>query len=417
VKKLKKALSSQFFKNIGWLGISEAIVRVSRLGTTFTIARVFTPEDYGLMAIIYTTFEFATLIPLQGGIGSKIIQADEKIIDELCDTAYWLHWLTCSSAFILQCLGAFIYALISGEYRLILPLWVSGLTYLIFPLCMINHSLLRRDNRLAVPAAANAIQGIVANCTIVILALMGMGVWAIVWAILLSTPVWWILGWKNHDWRPPKHLTLKHWQEIFNFGKNIIGVELLTKLRMNLDYIIIGNVLGLKDLGLYYFAFNAGSGITLNIVNSITGAIYPDLCSVRKDFRVLRQKYYRSLKTICFIIVPLVILQSSLAPIYVPLIFGEKWRSAVPIVMMICSSVIPFAFSSASLLLLNAIDKTYLTLRIDLIYTIAFALSLLVSVHWGIYWVAACVALANWLVLPVTSIWITRYAFKKVSRL
>jgi O-antigen/teichoic acid export membrane protein len=412
VKKFKNALSSQFLRNVGWLGMSEAIVRVFRLGTTFTIARIFTPEDYGLMAIIYTTFEFATLIPLQGGVGSKIIQADEQIIEELCDTAYWLHWITCGSAFIFQCIGAFIYAQISGENRLILPLCVSGLTYLIFPLCMINHSLLRRANQLAIPATANAIQGLISNCTIVVLALMGMGIWAIVWAILLSTPVWWILGWTNHEWRPPKHFTLKHWQEIFNFSKNILGVELLNKLRMNLDY-IIGNVLGLKDLGLYYFAFNAGSGITLNVVNSITGAIYPDLCSVRKDSQALRKNYYRSVKTICFTIVPLVVLQSSLAPIYVPLIFGEKWRSAVPIVMMICSSVIPFAFSCASLLLLNAIDKTHLTLRLDLIYTIFFALFLLVAVHWSIYWVAACVSLANWIVLPITSIWITRYVFKK----
>jgi PST family polysaccharide transporter len=409
--RIKKALSNQFLRNIGWLGIAELANRVFRLGTTATIARIFTPEDYGLMAIIYTTFEFATLLPLQGGIGSKIIQADEKIIQELCDTAFWLHWLTCGSAFLLQCLGAFIYSQISGSDRLLLPLCVASLTYLIFPCCMINHSLLKRENRLGIPAAANAIGALISNLTIVVLAFQGMGVWAIVWSMLLSTPIWWILGWQNHPWRPPHHFTLKRWQEIFNYSKNLIGVQLLSKLRMNLDYIIVGNVLGVGSLGTYYFAFNAGSGITLNIVNSITGAIFPHLCSARGDSEQLHKNYFRSLNTISFTVVPLVILQINLAPVYIPIIFGKKWGEAIPMVMLICSTVIPFAYSLAAIQLLNAIDKTHLNLRFDSIYTVVFALSLLVAVQSGIYWVAVVVALASWLVLPLSSIWITRYVF------
>jgi PST family polysaccharide transporter len=411
--KFRRAFSNQFLRNIGWLSMAELINRVFRLGTTVTIARVFTPEDYGLMAIIYTANEFATLLPLKSGINAKIIQAEEKIVPQLCNTAFWLHCLTCSSAFLLQCLGAWIYTQISGEDRLLLPLCVAALTYLIFPFCMINHALLQRENRLSIPAAASAIGAIVSNLTIVVLALSGIGIWAIVWSIVLSNPVWWILGWYNNSWRPPNYFTLKHWQEIFNYSKNLIGVELLTKLRMNLDYIIVGHFLGVGALGTYYFAFNAGSGITLNMIKSATDAIFPHLCSARGDPEQLHKNYFSSLNTISFTIVPLVILQINLAPIYIPIIFGEKWREAIPMVMLICSAVIPFAYSLAAIQLLNAIDKTYLNLRLDLIYTIVFALSLLVAVKSGIYWVAVVVALASWLVLPLSSIWITRYVFAK----
>lgn len=413
IDKFKKAISNQFLRNIGWLGIAELINRVFRLGATVTLARVFNPEDYGLMAIVYTTFEFATLLPFQSGIGSKLVQADEKDIEELCTTAYWMHWFTCGSAFLLQCLGAVVYTLISGDSRLLLPLCLAALAYLIFPLCMINHSLIKRDNRMSVNAACNALQAVIANVTIVVFALMGMGVWAIVWSILLSTPVWWILGWRNHPWRPPQHFTLDRWQELFEFGKNILGVELLTKLRMNIDYLIVGHFLGVKALGMYYFAFSAGSGITLNIVYSITGAIFPHLCSARGDLKLLKKRYLSSLKTIAFTIVPIIVLQVCLAHLYIPIIFGEKWNSTVSIVILICSSVIPFAFSMASSLLLNAIDKTHITLRLDFIFTIVFALSLLIAVHWNIYWVAVAVALANWLILPASSIWVTRHAFVK----
>jgi O-antigen/teichoic acid export membrane protein len=414
VAQIKKALSNQFLRNIGWLGIAELANRVFRLGATVTLARIFSPEDYGLMAIVYTVNEFATLIPQRGGIGLKIIQAEDKNLEKICDTAYWLNWIVAIAVFAIQGFGALIFALVSGDDRLLYPLALAGLSYFVFPFSIVNLSLLDRENNLKVSAIANALQSLVGNLVIVVLALMGLGVWAIVWSILFTAPIWMILGWKNHPWRPPKYITMQGWQEIFHFSKNIVGVELLNKLRMNIDYLIVGKFLGISALGTYYFAFNAGSGITLNLVNSVTGAVFPHLCSSRGNKYLLQKNYLSSIKTIWATIVPMVILQSALAPVYVPIVFSNKWESAIPIVMMICTSVIPFAFSLVTLLLLNAIDRTELTLRIDFIFTIVFALAIgiVVMVSRDIFWVAATVAIANWLILPATSVWATRYVFR-----
>jgi O-antigen/teichoic acid export membrane protein len=405
VAQLKKALSTQFLRNIGWLGIAELANRVFRLGTTVTLARIFSPEDYGLMAIIYTVNEFATLIPQRGGIGLKIIQAEETNLEKICDTAYWLNWIVCVGIFVLQGFGALSFALVSGDNRLVYPLVVAGLSYFAYPLSIVNLSLLERENNLKVSAICTASQSFVGNLAIVILALMGMGVWAIVWSIL---------GWNSHPWRPPKYFTMKGWGEVFHFSKNILGVELLNKLRMNIDYLIVGNFLGISALGTYYFAFNAGSGITLNIVNSILSAVFAHLCSSRGNKYLLRKNYLSSIKTIWVTVVPIVLLQSALAPIYIPIVFSDKWDSAIPIVMMICTSVIPFAFSLVTLLLLNAIDKTEITLRLDFLFTIVFALAIgtVVVVSKDIFWVAATVAISNWLILPASSVWATRLVFK-----
>jgi PST family polysaccharide transporter len=59
------------------------------------------------MAVVYTVFDFATVFTLRGGIGAKIIQADERIVKTICDTSYWLNWILCGSIFIIQCLTAF----------------------------------------------------------------------------------------------------------------------------------------------------------------------------------------------------------------------------------------------------------------------------------------------------------------------
>lgn len=413
INRLKQTLSGQFIRNVGWLGAAELVNRIFRLGTTVTIARMFDSKEYGLMAIVYTVFDFATVFTLRGGIGAKVVQADEQDVNAICDTSYWLNWILCGTIFVVQCLAAFPIAQFYGNQQIVLPLCVAALTYLMFPLFLVHDALIQRENRLKVTALCNATQSISSNIIIVSLALLGMGVWAIVWAMVLTTPVWIIITWKNHCWRPPKSFTLQGWQEIANFGKNLLGVELLDKLRMNLDYLIIGRFLGIEALGFYYFAFNAGYGITMNVINTFMSALFPYICAVRGDYKQFKQRYFSSLKKVVLVAVPFILVQSLLAPLYVPIIFGTKWRPAVPVLIMICLSVIPRIFGWSYTLLLNAVDKSNINLRIYMIFTIIFAVTILLAVKWGIFWVAASVLICHLLLLPVFAIWTHHYVFKK----
>jgi PST family polysaccharide transporter len=221
-----------------------------------------------------------------------------------------------------------------------------------------------------------------------------MGIWAIVWSMVLSTPVWIFISLSHHQWRPPqfsKATHLRRWREVTRFGGSMLAVELLNRLRSNLDYLIVGRFLGLRELGFYYFAFNAGSGITISVVNTFMNALFPHLCNVRSNAHLLKLEFLKSLKTTGLVVVPLILLQSALAPFYVPIIFGKKWEVAVPVLVIICLSVIPRSLKWADFILLNAVNKIQLTLRFDIFYTLVFAASLLLTVKLGIFWVAVAV--------------------------
>ncbi len=193
--------------------------------------------------------------------------------------------------------------------------------------------------------------------------------------------------------------------------KNILGVELLNKLRGNIDYLLVGRFLGIDALGIYYFAFNAGLGISQNIMSAVTSALFPYLCAVRGDLKQLKERYFSTLKSTAMFVVPFIILQSSLAPFYVPIIFGQKWISTIPILVLICLSALPLAFYNPTYLLLNAVGKTHINLYWNLIYTVFFAIALLVAVQWGIFWVAVTVLICQVLAQPVFSIWAIKYVF------
>ena len=410
---IKNKFSGRYIRNVGWLGGAELFNRIFRLGTTVTLARLFSTEDYGLMAVIYTTFELASVFTLKHGISAKIIQADEEHLDTICNTSYWLNWIVCGSLFLLQCLAAFPIAYFYQNEQLFLPLCASAIVYLILPLFMINSALIDRENRLKVTAICNASQSFINNLVIIVLALLGMGVWSIAWSLILSMPVWIYITWKSHPWRPPAKFSLEKWQEIVHFGKNILGTEILGTLRMNIDYLLVGKFLGVEALGIYFFAFNAGSGITTNVVYAFMSALFPHLCEVRENKTKLKKQFYSSLKSIAITIVPLVIIQSSLSPLYVPIIFGQKWTAAVPILIMICLSVIPRTFSWASGMLLNSVNKTQINLYLDLIFTLIFSVAILIAVNHGIYWVAASVLITHVAILPFFTVWSARYVFDK----
>lgn len=416
INELKKKLSNQFIRNFGWLGMSEVIARIVRLGATVILARFLTPYDYGLAAIVMTVREF-TLVFTRIGIGAKLIQAEQQELEALCNSAYWLNWFIFLGLFVIQCIVAFPVSWFYQKTQLVFPICVSAITFLITPISATQSAIIFRENRLKIVAINHTVKNSVSYILSAIFAVSGMGMWSMVLPGVLVAPIEVFIYYTNHSWRPTTGLTTKHWNEIFNFGKNILGVELLKTLRNNLDYLIVGRFLGINELGLYFFGFNAGLGISLSIINAIIGALLPHLCAARSDWFEFKKRYLSSLKTIALIIVPLVLLQSSLAPLYVPVVFGQKWVVAIPVLVLICLSAIPRPFADAASQMLVAVGKPNLDLRWNILFTAMFTAGLLIGVHWQAVGVATSVLLSHVILLPLFTFWVTRYVFNKLSLL
>jgi len=214
INNFKQQLSNRLIRSIGWLGGAEFLSRIFRLGTTVVIARSLNPYDYGLIAIIATINEFINVFTIRGGIGAKLIQADETDIKVLSNTAYWLNWILCGSLFVIQCIAAFPIAWFYGDNKLILPICIIALGYLIQPIFDVQGALLQRENRLNIMALCNVTQSMLSNVLTIGFALMGMGLWAVILPNILTAPVWIVISYINHPWRPPTAFTLERWYEI-----------------------------------------------------------------------------------------------------------------------------------------------------------------------------------------------------------
>ena len=151
----------------------------------------------------------------------------------------------------------------------------------------------------------------------------------------------------------------------------------------------------------------------MSILDTFMSPMYPYICEIRNDYGQLKQRYFSSLKKVTVILVPLILLQACLAPIYVPIVFGTKWKPAIPVLILICLSVIPRIYALASSLLLNAINKPRISLQISCVFTTVFIISLLAVVKTGIVWVALTVFLVHVFVLSFMTIWANKFALNR----
>lgn len=412
ISQLKSKLSNQFIRNFGWLGISEVTLRIVRLVFTVILARFLTTEDYGLAAIVLAVGEF-TRIFMDVGIWWKIIQSDKQDLEEICNSSYWLNWVVYTGIFFIQCLLSFPISWFYQNNNLILPICVTAIPYLIAPTSAIHYALLHRENQLKTVAIIQTISNSTNYILGALLALLGFGFWSIVLPGVLFYPINCFIQIKCYPWRPTTGFTTARWKEIWAFGKNTLGVQLLKVLRNNLDYLIVGRFIGIKELGLYFFGFNAGLGISLSVINALTSALLPHLCEARPDKVEFKKRYFSSTKIIALIIIPLVLLQTSLAPFYVPIIFGQKWIIAIPVLMLICLSAIPRPFADAASQLLVAVGKPDLDLRWNIMFTAMFTGALFIGVQWQAIGVATSVLLVHVIGLPLFTFWATRYVFHR----
>lgn len=411
ISKLREKLSSKFIHNIGWLGAAQVLIRIFRLGTTITTARLLSPEDFGLVAIVLSLDQFVVAFS-QFGISEKLAQVEEELLEEYCHTVFWLGWLINISLFLIQCLLAFPLSHFYGDPRLILPICILSITYLIRANSIVQGGLVLRENRLHVFAISDAVGNMATNLMTIVLALLGVGYWSLLIPQVVLAPIWVIIINRSRPWKLQHGFGLRYVKEVFAFGSNIFGLQLLSTLRGNIDNLLIGRFLGIEALGMYYFAFNSGLGISLSLLGIFNTALYPHLCEAQGQITELKKRYFEGLKTIAVVAFPLILIQSSLAPFYIPIIFGQKWIPAIPIVILICLSALPRPFADAASRLLWAVGKPNIDLGWSVIFSIILTISIVLGLPAGIIGVATSVLIACITCLPLFTLWASRYVFQ-----
>ncbi|MBO6527393.1 oligosaccharide flippase family protein [Erythrobacter sp.] len=330
--------ASPLVRGLVAFGSAEAATRVIRLGVLLIVARRVTPEMFGTAALALSLFELVRVLA-NAGIGQRLILASDAELPALCRTAYRLFWIVCLGVAGVQLSVAAIAAWLFDLPQAGAMLTVLAIVYCVMPPGLVQIFLTMRAMRMESVARIAATQNIADSLLTLSLVLVWPSAWAIVLPKLLAAPVWTLLARRSTPWHADRSIRPAPWREFALFGPAILASEMLAAARLNADKLVVGALFGTEVLGLYYFAFNAGLGITQSFVAACNLVIFPHLA---KAGHASGQREFRKAFAAGFaMLAPVVAAQALLSPFYVPLVFGETWIPAVPYIALLSLAALP----------------------------------------------------------------------------
>lgn len=331
---IRTALGGSLVRGFSAFGSAELANRGVRILTTMVIARQLAPSIVGQAALTLTLFE---LVRVLGGIGigQRIIAATDAELLAVCNTAHRLFWIWSSLLVIVQLSVAATLAGPFGQPDPALMLAVLALVYLLMPGGLVQCYLAMREGMNGKLARTAATQAMADHLLTAALLLAWPSPWSVVLPKLLTAPIWLAMSRRNRPWHSQPSAGFACWRDMVRFGGGILAAEGLTALRQQGDNLLVAATLGSTALGTYYFAYNAGLGILNSLVGAFGTVSYPMLCSAGAGSE--RRAALRKVVLTGFLIfAPLIAMQALLAPAYVPIIFGDHWAFAAPLIAILC---------------------------------------------------------------------------------
>lgn len=334
--KIADAASSPLLRGASAYLASEAAAKASRLAVVVAMARFLSPGEIGIAAAAMAGSDILKSLA-ENGVGQRIIIAEDNELDAVCKRAHRIFWVWCSGLTALQiAVGGGVW-LAGGSAMSFALMAILGLEYLFMPGGLVQCALAMRQGMLARTAAISGAQNVSANLLTCVLVAVFASPLAVVIPKLLSAPVWLVGMRRLVNWKPVPGIAPAPLSAFTRFGASVLGIEFVKALRAQADKLIVGAILGTKALGIYFFAFNAGVGISTSLATALSTVLFPYLST--SDDRVVALKRGLALAMTAITLVALT--QSLAAPAYVALVFGPQWASVAPLVAILCLTAIP----------------------------------------------------------------------------
>lgn len=350
------------------------------------LARLLSPTDYGTIALI-TIFITIANVFVQSGFSTALIQKkDANEVD--FSSVFYLSLFTSS---ILYMILFFAAPLIAGFYNLsqLIPIIrVLSITLFFGALNSIQNAVISKKMQFKKlffsSLGAISVSGIIG----VSFAYMGFGVWALVIQQLVNQLAVTIILWFTVKWRPKMMFSFERIKVLFSFGWKLLVSSLIDTLYTNLRSLIIGKIYYPAMLGYYNRGEQFPQIIVTNIDGSIQSVMLPAL-SVEQDNRVrMKDMVRRSIVTSSFVIFPLMIGLTVIAEPLIKILLTDKWLPSVPFLQIACMSYALYPIHTANLQAINALGRSDIFLKLEIIKKIIGLAILGVTIFYGVYAIA-----------------------------
>ena len=304
-------------------GTSQACKFALRLGSTAILARLLTPEDYGLVAMTSVVVGLAGVFK-DAGLTSATVQRQE-ISHEQISTLFWINvGIGCLIALLLVALAPLVGAFYK-EPRLEDVTIALAITFILSGLSVQHQALLRRQMRYKALALIE-IASMACGITLAIyMAASGFGYWSLV-GLSIGISAGGLVGvWLALRWTPGLPRRRSGVGPLLKFGGDVLSFNVVNLFSRQSDALLIGWFWGPVALGFYDRAYNMLLMPIRQINAPFAAVAVPALSRARTDEPQFKRFYLNSLQLVSCITVPLVLVLAIYAEEIVRLWLGPDW--------------------------------------------------------------------------------------------
>ena len=364
----------KFAERIGAQGIGFIV--------SIVLARLLCPEDYGLISLI-TIFLAVSGVFIQSGFGTALIQKKDADNIDFSTVFYFNILMSLIFYFLLYIISPYI-AKFYNEPNLTRIVRVMSISLIISAVNNVQHAYVSKTMQFKRFFYSTLVGTILSGFLGVAMAYMGFGVWAIVAQQLFNTLVDTIVLWFTVRWRPQLVFSIERLKGLFSFGWKLLISGLIDTLYNNIYGLLIGKIYNPSLLGLYNRGNQFPNLIVSNIDGPIQSVLLPALSEEQDNKERLKSMVRRSIVTSSFIIYPMMIGMAAVAKPMIMILLGEQWLGCVFFLQISCITLAFWPIHTANLQAINAVGRSDIFLKLEIIKNILGIVVLVISIPFGI---------------------------------
>lgn len=360
----QQSLKDKTIKGTAW----SAIDNVTQMGVSFLVsivlARLLSPDDYGLIGIINIFTVVCTAI-INGGFSSALIRKKD-VTDDDYNTSFIVNLGLSLLLYALVFLASPLIADFFGREELIWLTRVSSLIMIIGALAIVQQTRLTKridfKTQTKITLTASIISGVIG----ITMAFLDFGVWALVAQMLSAQVLRTVLLWVYNHWIPSLRFNRNSFHELFGFGWKMMVSSVIDNVWQQLYQVVVGKYYSPATLGQYTRAKQFSQMFSSNLTGVIQRVTYPVLSDIQDEKERMVEAYRKIIKITMFFTLSLMFALGAISEPLLNCLIGEKWHEAATYLPLICiiGSFYPLHAINLNMLYVQGRSDVFLGLEI-----------------------------------------------------
>jgi len=361
--------------------LAQGLTFVLQTGSTIVLARLLSPEDFGLLGMVVAMTGFLTLFR-DAGLGLASVQR-EILTREQASTLFWINAAVGAALTLLAVAMAPLLVVFYKDPRLLAVTIASAAAFLFSGLAVQHRALLNRAMRFATMAKIDVLALAGGASIAVSMAALGCGYWALV-GMAVGIPVITAAAvWIAMPWLPGRPARATGVRSMLHVGGAVTLNSLVVYLAYNTEKILLGRFWGAEALGLYGRAYQLATLPVQQLNASMSNVAYPALSRAQGDAERVRRAFLEGYSVVVSMTIPVTIGCAVFAEEIVRVMLGAKWVGAAEVLRLLAPAVLGFALVNPFGWFLQATGRVRRSLNMAFLIAAVVILGILAGLRHG----------------------------------